>query len=109
LIKIICKIAENASLTRRTVLRGAGVLSLLAASGIIPSAQSFAADKFLRVGIMSGEGEGVWHVVSAKAAIYGLTIKMTTFENFTQPNEALYEHDLDANSFQHKPYLEAQM
>ncbi|MCP3710116.1 MetQ/NlpA family lipoprotein [Paraburkholderia sp. CNPSo 3274] len=68
-----------------------------------------AADQTLRVGIMSGEDEDVWRVVAANAAKRGLTIKVTTFSEYTQPNEALSSHDLDANSFQHKPYLDAQI
>nr|WP_175226017.1 MetQ/NlpA family lipoprotein [Paraburkholderia humisilvae] len=68
-----------------------------------------AAEKTLRVGIMSGEDEDVWRVVAANAAKHGLTIKVTAFSDYTQPNEALSVHDLDANSFQHKPYLDAQI
>jgi D-methionine transport system substrate-binding protein len=68
-----------------------------------------AADNTLRVGIMSGEDEDVWKVVAANAAKHGLAIKLTTFSDYTQPNEALSSHDLDANSFQHKPYLDAQI
>jgi D-methionine transport system substrate-binding protein len=70
---------------------------------------SSAAEKTLRIGIMSGEDEDVWRVVAANAAKHGLAIKVTTFSDYTQPNEALSVHDLDANSFQHKPYLEAQV
>jgi len=68
-----------------------------------------AAQKTLRVGIMSGEDEDVWRVVSANAAKQGLNIKITTFNDYTQPNEALESRDLDANAFQHKPYLDAQI
>jgi D-methionine transport system substrate-binding protein len=68
-----------------------------------------AAEKTLRIGIMSGEDEDVWRVVAANAAKHGLAIKVTTFSDYTQPNEALSVHDLDANSFQHKPYLDAQI
>jgi len=70
---------------------------------------SHAAEKTLRIGIMSGEDEDVWRVVAANAAKHGLSIKVTTFSDYTQPNEALSVHDLDANSFQHKPYLDAQV
>jgi D-methionine transport system substrate-binding protein len=77
--------------------------------GVATSQLSLAAPQTLRVGIMSGEDEDVWRVVAANAAKQGLTIKITTFSDYTQPNEALSEHDLDANSFQHKPYLDAQI
>jgi D-methionine transport system substrate-binding protein len=58
---------------------------------------------------MSGEDEDLWRVVAQNAAKEGLIIKITTFEDYTQPNEALNEHDLDANAFHHKPHLDAQI
>jgi D-methionine transport system substrate-binding protein len=36
-------------------------------------------------------------------------VKLTTFNDYTQPNEALENGDLDANAFQHKPYLDNQI
>jgi D-methionine transport system substrate-binding protein len=83
------------------------VVALSAGLTATPAVQ--AADQTIRVGIMSGEDEDVWRVVSANAAKHGLAIKITTFNDYTQPNEALSQHDLDANSFQHKPYLDAQI
>jgi D-methionine transport system substrate-binding protein len=76
---------------------------------VTASQLTLAAPQTIRVGIMSGEDEDVWRVVAANAAKQGLAIKITTFSDYTQPNEALSEHDLDANSFQHKPYLDAQI
>ncbi|MCP1118113.1 MetQ/NlpA family ABC transporter substrate-binding protein [Robbsia andropogonis] len=70
---------------------------------------AMAAEQTLRVGIMSGEDEDVWRVVSENAAKHDLKIKITTFNDYTQPNEALERKDLNANAFQHKPYLDAQV
>ena len=67
------------------------------------------ADQTIRVGIMSAEDEDVWAVVSQEAAKNGLTIKLTAFNDYTQPNEALENDELDANAFQHKPYLDNQI
>ncbi len=39
---------------------------------------------------------------------YGLHIKIITFNDYVQPNQALVDGDLDANSFEHLPYLQAQ-
>jgi D-methionine transport system substrate-binding protein len=83
--------------------------TLLVAFSIATLQFSHAAEKTLRIGIMSGEDEDVWRVAAANAAKHGLSIKVTTFSDYTQPNEALSVHDLDANSFQHKPYLDAQV
>ncbi|AQH04660.1 metal ABC transporter substrate-binding protein (plasmid) [Burkholderia sp. KK1] len=85
------------------------LLSMLLACGVASMLPANAADKTVRVGIMSGEDEDVWRAVAANAAKHGITVKVTTFADYTQPNEALAQHDLDANSFQHKPYLDAQI
>lgn len=63
----------------------------------------------IRVGIMSGEDEDVWNAVALEAKKYGLEVKEVTFNDYTQPNEALNEGDLEANSFQTLPYLENQV
>jgi D-methionine transport system substrate-binding protein len=90
-------------------LLGTVLASIVVGWSIAGAQLALAADQTVRVGIMSGEDEDVWRVVSANAAKHGITVKVTTFSDYTQPNEALSEHDLDANSFQHKPYLEAQV
>ncbi|AQH02744.1 metal ABC transporter substrate-binding protein [Burkholderia sp. KK1] len=84
------------------------MLPLLFAWGIASVQPAVAASQTVRVGIMSGEDEDIWRAVAANAARRGITVKVTTFSDYTQPNEALAQHDLDANSFQHKPYLDAQ-
>ena len=67
------------------------------------------AGQTVRVGIMSAEDEEVWAVVSQEAAKNGLDIKLVAFNDYTQPNEALENDELDANAFQHKPYLDNQI
>lgn len=62
----------------------------------------------IRVGIMAGEDEDLWAIVARNAEQNGLELKIIPFSDYNQPNEALAEHDLDANAFQHMPFLEAQ-
>ena len=38
---------------------------------------------------------------------YGLTVKIIEFSDYNLPNEALMDGTLDANVYQHRPYLEA--
>ena len=95
-------------MNKRNLLKTA-LAAIVFGLGVATSQLSLAAPQTLHVGIMSGEDEDVWRVVAANAARQGLVIKVTTFSDYTQPNEALAEHDLDANSFQHKPYLDAQI
>ena len=63
----------------------------------------------VRVGIESGEDEDLWAVVVQEAKKRGLNVKVVTFNDYTQPNEALEHGELDANAFQHKPYLDNQI
>ncbi|WP_131118452.1 MetQ/NlpA family ABC transporter substrate-binding protein [Lichenihabitans psoromatis] len=88
--------------TRRAVL--AASFALMA--GLPLAAQ---AGQTVRVGIMSAEDEDVWAVVAKEAAKQGLTLKLVVFNDYTQPNEALESGELDANAFQHKPYLDNQI
>lgn len=43
------------------------------------------------------------------AAAAGLDLQIVEFDDYVQPNEALASGELDANYFQHLPYLEAQI
>ena len=72
-------------------------------------APSFAEDKSIKVGIMAGEDEDVWRVVTSEAAKKGLKIETVIFNDYTQPNEALERGEIDANAFQHQPYLDNQV
>jgi D-methionine transport system substrate-binding protein len=84
--------------------------SAVAAFGLMTTATpSFAADKTIKVGIMSGEDEDVWRVVTTEAAKKGLKIETVVFNDYTQPNEALERGEVDANAFQHQPYLDNQV
>jgi len=96
-----------ASLGRRSSL-GLLLTSVLAL-GALHAPIAAQAQTTIRVGIIGGEDEDVWKVVAAQAAKQGLTIKTVVFNDYTQPNEALERGDVDANAFQHKPYLDNQI
>lgn len=95
--------------TRRASLGflAAGFAGLLAVSA--PFSAHAEDLKTLKVGIISGEDEDVWRVVQAQAAQHGLKIETVVFNDYTQPNEALQQGDIDANAFQHLPYLQNQI
>ena len=95
-------------LSRRAALAAVAVsaATLFAFAAPVPS---FAADKSIKVGIMAGEEEDIWRVVTSEAAKKGLKIETITFNDYTQPNEALERGELDANAFQHQPYLDNQI
>ena len=87
----------------------AGAL-LLASTVLAPLSLAHAADKTsVKVGIMSGEDEDVWREVIKQAAAKGLTVKTVIFNDYNQPNEALQNGEVDANAFQHQPFLNNQI
>jgi D-methionine transport system substrate-binding protein len=90
---------------RRFMIRLAAALG--AASLIAPFAAH--ADESIKVGVTGGPHEQVMEVVKQVAAKNGLTIKIIEFSDYVQPNAALASGDLDANSYQHEPYLDAQV
>jgi D-methionine transport system substrate-binding protein len=59
----------------------------------------------IRVGVTSGPHAEIIDVVKKVAAERGLDIKPVEFSDYVFPNEALARKELDANSFQHEPYL----
>jgi D-methionine transport system substrate-binding protein len=83
--------------------------AMLALTPMLAPGGASADPKALRVGIMSAEDEDVWAVVAEQAKQKGLDVKLVVFNDYTQPNEALENGDLDANAFQHKPYLDNQI
>jgi len=105
---------NNFNFLTSSVSRRAGLAVMIASAAALigfaalPST-SLAADKSIKVGIMSGEDEDVWRVVTAEAAKKGLKIETIAFNDYTQPNEALERGEIDANAFQHQPYLDNQI
>jgi len=95
---------ETLRVRRRTLLA-----AVLAAGVSIPFVAAGTEEKTVKVGIISGEDEDVWRVVKDEAAKRGLTIETVVFNDYTQPNEALDRGEIDANAFQHEPYLDNQI
>ncbi len=93
-------------LSRRAALAAVSAAALLAFAAPAPS---FAEAKSIKVGIMAGEEEDIWRVVASEAAKKGLKIETVIFNDYTQPNEALERGEVDANAFQHQPYLDNQI
>lgn len=84
-----------------------GALALATALALTTAVK--AEDITLKVGIMGGEDETVWAAAAAEAKPAGLILETVIFNDYTQPNEALANKEIDANAFQHGPYLEAQI
>jgi len=78
----------------------------LAGAGFLVQAQD---RQNITVGVSVGNGEEIFKVVSEVAKRQGLNIKVVVFNDYQLPNAALAAGDLDANAFQHQPFLDNQI
>lgn len=99
------KTSFSLSLISRRALLGTMAL----ATAVFGTALPVKADETIKVGIVAGEDETVWAVAAQEAAKAGLTVELVVFSDYVQPNEALAAGEIQANAFQHTPYLEAQI
>ena len=67
------------------------------------------AEDAIKLGVTGGPHAQIMDVVKQVAAKNGLKITVVEFSDYVQPNAALAAGDLDANSYQHLPYLDAQV
>ncbi|MDR5751241.1 MULTISPECIES: MetQ/NlpA family ABC transporter substrate-binding protein [unclassified Caballeronia] len=89
---------------RRFILKFAAALSAVSLFAGVAHA-----DEAIKVGVTGGPHAQIMEVVKQVAAKNGLKITIVEFSDYVQPNAALAAGDLDANSYQHAPYLDAQV
>lgn len=65
-------------------------------------------EKALRVGVTAGPHAQITEVARKVAEREGLRIQIVEFTDFIQPNAALANGELDANIYQHVPFLQNQ-
>ncbi|HOP73668.1 MAG TPA: MetQ/NlpA family ABC transporter substrate-binding protein [Bacillota bacterium] len=82
------------------------LLTALLISLLISSLTVSAANTVLTVGASPTPHVGILESVKPLLAKEGITLKIIEFQDYVQPNLALAEGELDANFFQHIPYLE---
>ena len=92
------------SLSRRTAL---GTLLGASAALLLPATSAHAAQR-VRIGIRGGFGEEIWTEVAKAAKPKGLDVQLVVLGSSVSPNEALNNGDLEANAFQHLPFLQYQ-
>jgi len=68
-----------------------------------------AQERPLRIGVTAGPHAQIAEVAKQVAARDGLRIEIVEFNDYVQPNAALDAGDLDANSYQHRPFLDSQI
>ena len=62
----------------------------------------------VKLGVMSGlEADAIAAAVPLMQHKYGVHLKLVQFDDYAMPNAALSSGQIDANLFQHKPFLDA--
>ncbi|MBQ6447221.1 MetQ/NlpA family ABC transporter substrate-binding protein [Cytobacillus oceanisediminis] len=58
----------------------------------------------VKIGVTGSDGE-VWPILKEKAKAEGIEIELVEFSDYTLPNQALANNEIDINSFQHIAFL----
>src|SRR4051812_29544540 len=80
---------------------------IAAALAAFVAAPAFAVD--IKIGVTPGPHAQIMEKVKEVAATKGLNIQILDFSDYVVPNQALVDGELQANSFQHQPYLDNQV
>lgn len=88
-----------------------GTALALSASVLIAGCNSESSDEeTVRVGTMAGpETELMETAAEVAKEQYGLNVEITEFNDYVSPNAALDDGSIDANAYQHQPYLDSMM
>lgn len=76
-------------------------------AAVLMAGAAFAED--ITVGVTPGQHGEILEEVAKVAAPKGLNIKIVEFSDYVVPNQALADGEIEANSFQHQPYLDNQI
>ncbi|CAD5287135.1 DL-methionine transporter subunit; periplasmic-binding component of ABC superfamily [Bosea sp. 62] len=90
-------------LSRRSLLAAAAALSLSAGGAFAQQNQ------VIRIGVTPGPHAEIAEQIKPLLAKKGYDLKIFEFSDFVIPNQALDTGDLEANAFQHQPYLDNQV
>ena len=85
------------------------VLKLCLAAVATASASTALAADVVRLGVTAGPHAQIAEVAKKVTARDSLEIRIVEFQDYIQPNTTLDAGDLDANSYQHLPFLESQI
>ncbi|WP_142846141.1 MetQ/NlpA family ABC transporter substrate-binding protein [Telmatospirillum sp. J64-1] len=82
-------------------------ITLVGFAALVSAPFAHAAD--LKVGVSAGPYGDIMKFAGDLAAKEGINVQVIEFSDYTLPNTALAQKDIDFNNFQHKPYLENQV
>lgn len=87
---------------KKTILVLLALVLVLAACGGTQGTET----KKLKIGVSPVPHAELAEIAKEKLAKEGIELEIVVFDDYVQPNLALKDGDLDANFFQHVPYLE---
>lgn len=90
-------------MNKRTLLQAAAAAVLSSAAW-----PALAAGDSVVIGVTVGPHAQIAEVAKKVAEKNGLKVKLVEFGDFIQPNAALSQGELDANIYQHQPFMDAQ-
>ncbi|WP_341485810.1 MetQ/NlpA family ABC transporter substrate-binding protein [Thioclava sp. GXIMD4215] len=85
------------------------MLRILTLTSVLALSAAAAMAEEIKVGVSPGEHAEIMEEVKKVAEPLGLDIDIVEFSDYVVPNQALADGDIQANSFQHKPYLDNQI
>lgn len=85
------------------------MMKFLVTAAVVALISGAALAKDIKIGVTPGEHAQIMEKVKDVAAAKGLNLEVIEFSDYVVPNQALADGDLDANSFQHQPYLDNQI
>ena len=94
-------------LKRRNIVSIAIILSLVIGSAALTGCEGKDGDdKTIKVGASPAPHAEILKEVKAELEKDGYKLEVVEFQDYVQPNKALDAGDIDANYFQHKPYMD---
>jgi D-methionine transport system substrate-binding protein len=90
--------------TRTKLVAALAAAPLVIGLAACSSAGAAEGDDVVRIGVV-GKSDPQWPAFEEAAAEAGIEIELVDFADYTQPNPALTEGELDLNQFQHIVYL----
>jgi D-methionine transport system substrate-binding protein len=79
--------------------------AIVGVSALSGCSDAGAKEKTVRIGVTGTDGNA-WEIVKEKAEKEGIKVKLIEFSDYTTPNKALADGDIELNSFQHIAFLE---
>jgi D-methionine transport system substrate-binding protein len=82
------------------------LLLTLTLTALTACGEKASSENEIKIGTISGPETQLMEVAKEVAADNGLKLDIVTFTDYAMPNEALADGSIDANMFQHQPYLD---